>query len=136
MKQCKKCKKTKSVEDFCLRKRSSDGRQPWCRICSTKIFKSYYKDNPEAYRVRAKKVLDETFELVKSLKDNQPCTDCGVRYPYYVMDYDHLDSSIKEDNIGNLIKSGKKKVLDEIKKCELVCSNCHRQRTYNRNSGS
>lgn len=50
------------------------------------------------------------------------------------MDFDHLDPSTKTASISKLSKwrGNKEKLLEEIAKCELVCSNCHRQRTHDR----
>lgn len=65
---------------------------------------------------------------------SKPCTDCGISYPWYVMDFDHLPQYQKDFGIREAITAGK--TLDEVKseiaKCELVCANCHRIRTYNR----
>ena len=72
---------------------------------------------------------------INRIKD-RPCMDCGVKYPPYVMDFDHRAKQNKEINIGRMIGGGwsKGKVDKEISKCDLVCSNCHRIRTYGANS--
>ena len=72
---------------------------------------------------------DKLRQQLRDLKENQPCVDCGVYYPYYVMDFDHGDS----DKIAGVAKLAGKNVyaaLRETKKCEIVCANCHRIRTY------
>jgi L-lysine 2,3-aminomutase len=57
--------------------------------------------------------------------------DCGVSYPYYVMDFDHRDPAKKKDGVATLVKKGNvKRLLEEIDKCDVVCSNCHRERTH------
>jgi hypothetical protein len=68
------------------------------------------------------------------MKNNRPCADCGVRYPHYVLDYDHRPGCQKRANLSILVKRGAKKevLLAEIAKCDLVCANCHRARTYQR----
>ena len=67
------------------------------------------------------------------LKD-LPCTDCGARYPHYVMEWDHLPERGDKTEIIQLVKSGAPKecTLAELAKCELVCANCHKERTYRR----
>jgi lysyl-tRNA synthetase class I len=48
------------------------------------------------------------------------------------MDFDHVRGR-KHKNVSELIDSlSKKKIDEEIAKCEVVCSNCHRIRTHNR----
>ncbi len=69
---------------------------------------------------------------MQALKDNQPCTDCKVRYSYYVMQYDHIGTD-KTLAVSRLIaRASWARVLEEIAKCELVCSNCHAERTHQR----
>ncbi|KKT77469.1 MAG: hypothetical protein UW73_C0019G0004 [Microgenomates group bacterium GW2011_GWB1_44_8] len=49
------------------------------------------------------------------------------------MDFDHRDRKTKLDNINKMINHhsySKEKILNEIKKCDLVCANCHRMRSY------
>jgi len=60
--------------------------------------------------------------------------DCGIIYPYYVMDFDHVRGR-KNANVMELVSTLSKKRIDqEIAKCEIVCSNCHRYRTHSRKS--
>lgn len=62
---------------------------------------------------------------------SQPCADCGVQYPYYVMQFDHLGD--KEFNVGNVGPTGSRlRLLKEIEKCDVVCANCHAERTHQR----
>lgn len=68
-------------------------------------------------------------EYVNSLKDS-PCVDCGVRYPPYVMHFDHLDGSTKLFGISKI--PSRVKIDEEVLKCELVCANCHAERTHQR----
>lgn len=65
------------------------------------------------------------------LKNSTPCTDCKISYPYYMMEFDHLRD--KKHNLANMfLRSGMKKVIEEVAKCEIVCANCHKKRTYDR----
>lgn len=59
--------------------------------------------------------------------------DCGDIFPYFIMDFDHREGTRKKFNISMVSQfSTKKELLKEIKKCDLVCSNCHRIRTWMR----
>ena len=52
------------------------------------------------------------------------------------MQWDHLPGFEKRANVADLVKrSLKKQAEEEIKKCELVCANCHAIRTHNRAQG-
>lgn len=72
-------------------------------------------------------------ELIQKIKE-QPCSDCGKIFPYYVMDFDHLDPSTKINSISIMIqqRASSSKLMNEIAKCEVVCAVCHRIRSFNR----
>lgn len=46
------------------------------------------------------------------------------------MDFDHLDGSTKLAKVSSLTSF--QQILDEAAKCEVVCANCHRLRTWER----
>jgi hypothetical protein len=50
------------------------------------------------------------------------------------MDFDHLDASKKLRPVATLVERGYSlaRLLEEVSKCELVCSNCHRVRSWKR----
>lgn len=94
--------------------------------------KKHYENNKAYYHKKAEEHKDRVQEYVRSLKD-KPCEDCGVRYPHYIMDFDHREGSDKVRNIAAMVRrSSRKKLDEEIAKCDLVCSNCHRERTWQR----
>ena len=69
--------------------------------------------------------------LIREYKE-KPCTDCGVQYPYYVMQFDHV-RGVKEGEISRFMSNRQwKKALAEIEKCDVVCANCHMERTFRR----
>jgi hypothetical protein len=94
----------------------------------------HYIKHRGAYVLAQRKRQDALRAYIHSQKD-KPCADCGRRYPYYVMDFDHLRD--KKFQIGLLYRRGSWKLLkDEIAKCDVVCSNCHRIRTHERSAKS
>lgn len=97
------------------------------------VSRAHYHENKKSYLDRNKEAKKKGQELLRKMKEENPCTDCGEFYPYYVMDYDHLDGSTKIANVSHVLtKSGVAAMLREIEKCELVCANCHRVRTHRR----
>lgn len=65
---------------------------------------------------------------------NKPCKDCGHEFPSYVMDFDHVRGD-KKFEIGLRGRGSSLEALrEEIEKCDVVCSNCHRIRTFARKS--
>jgi len=80
-----------------------------------------------AVRERAPK----TYEFLLRLK-RKPCKDCRKTYPHYVMEFDHV-RGVKHFSICTGWKKHSIQVVkEELRKCELVCSNCHRIRTFSR----
>jgi len=68
--------------------------------------------------------------FINELK-NRPCTDCGKIFHPCAMDFDHIGDD-KVANIAKMVHFSREKLLEEIAKCELVCANCHRVRTFER----
>ena len=98
---------------------------------SRAAIRRHYYANKEMYLAKNKRRREELRRFINELKDATPCTDCGIRYPYYVMDFDHLRD--KSGTISNITKANNLRALKvEIEKCEIVCANCHRDRTYKR----
>lgn len=129
---CNKCNKEKSKTDFNKNTQKRDGLQTTCRECNREYLKNHYKNNIKYYKNKSNIYKREIYTKIARLKESKPCTDCGQCYPHYVMDFDHISNN-KKFNIAHLINSCDiTKLENEISKCELVCSNCHRIRTYNR----
>jgi len=96
---------------------------------------SYYlsEGQKEKTQERTQKVRRTLSETIRKIKEETPCADCGKNYPYYVMDFDHLeDKSFGISDAINRRRKSLKAVLEEIAKCEVVCANCHRGRTHSR----
>jgi hypothetical protein len=94
--------------------------------------KKHYDNNKEYYLQKNRAAQLRKVKFIQELKSSTPCTDCGKRYPYWVMDFDHLDGSSKDFNVSKMSTYGWARIQQEIDKCEIVCSNCHRERTHAR----
>jgi hypothetical protein len=70
--------------------------------------------------------------LVDTLKAS-PCLDCDRSFQACQMDFDHV-RGVKAGTISQMLGLPTAVVLAEIDKCDLVCANCHRIRTYARPS--
>lgn len=82
------------------------------------------------YRDRQANRYEEARALMAELK-SQPCVDCGGTFPWFCMDFDHVDPKTKVNSISQMFGSGSiKRILEEVAKCELLCCVCHRIRTF------
>ena len=77
----------------------------------------------------ARKQKQQYKKRLAEIKQASGCVDCGERNPI-VLDFDHLKD--KKYNISRMIHDGHSwaSIKKEIKKCEVVCANCHRIRTH------
>jgi hypothetical protein len=81
------------------------------------------------HRQEAAKVLQE----LHLLKEKRGCFDCRNKFPHYVLEFDHRPGEIKIDNVTRVLKNyGTEMAWKEVAKCDVVCSNCHKVRTYTR----
>lgn len=118
----------------CIKCGSERSGQSYCKPCANEIGRQNYQLNRERYIAQAKKRDEQLDRLILKHK-NQPCTDCDIQYPPYVMDFDHLGDEQKLYNISTMRRRRMAfhKIEAEIKKCEVVCANCHRERSNKRN---
>lgn len=83
--------------------------------------------------VRVKDKRSSKRKFIQEQKTGVACMDCGHEYPHFVMDFDHRPD---EEKLFEISKAAKSRSLEEIqsemKKCDLVCANCHRFRTWYR----
>lgn len=95
--------------------------------------KRYYEENKEKYRIATRSRRSIFRQHIESIKSDTPCHDCGIQYPPYIMDFDHVRGE-KRWNIGSQLQraSSLSDLQEEIDKCEIVCANCHRHRTHQR----
>lgn len=122
-KRCYSCRRLLPIEAFAvIRNRKVPGkefRNPRCSRC-----RAYrQKGSPRVQAMRA--WLSE--------QKARPCKDCGQVFPEVCMDFDHVVGE-KQWNIAAMIVGGRsfEQLKEEVSKCELVCSNCHRVRTAKR----
>ena len=136
MKRCPRCGETKPPGEFGARRPNSDATylRAYCRPCYKSIYQEYYKKNKALFTRRADRFHAAIRDLLRAAKE-KPCADCGRSFPYYVMEFDHREGETKCFNIADVMgpcRVGKKRLLAEIAKCDVVCANCHRERTYQR----
>ncbi len=135
-KVCAECDKRKLIKYFAANKGRRSGVQPYCRKCQKARMKSHYERNKDAYKARAYAAKKAVRDLIRSEK-NRPCMDCGNVFHFSAMDFDHRAPKEKRFSIGawGRPQSAIHKVRAEIAKCDVVCANCHRIRTYKSRNG-
>ncbi len=94
--------------------------------------KEFYERNKELTQQRTRDRRGKILAFVQEYKEARACVDCGTNYPYWILEFDHVHGE-KLGNISTMVKNcSMNAILEEIEKCDVVCSNCHRTRTRNR----
>lgn len=91
-----------------------------------------YLKNQKKIKARMKERKQNIQKFVQIYKEETPCSDCKNRFPYYVMDFDHVGEKNFELNKAVGRGFSLTRIVKEMALCEIVCSNCHRERTQNR----
>ena len=83
--------------------------------------------NPNDYVKQKERAIKRKLELI-SLKGGK-CELCGYNKNIGALEFHHLDPSIKMFNLDERHLSNRTidKILQEVEKCILVCSNCHKE---------
>lgn len=107
---CSYCKKEKCNSEF--HKKTPNQLHSKCKECKTKITKKrrdHFKQQCVDYK-------------------GERCQCCGYNACNHALDFHHIDPKVKSFSIGAWTKTKfTQEVLDELDKCVLVCSNCHRE---------
>lgn len=133
--ECNICHLTKPTSMF---HKKGAGFAYRCKECQSVYFKTYYKrhivNERQRLSTRNKLYRIKIRQLAHESKLNKPCADCGIIYNPVCMDYDHRPGTIKCFQISCVAHNWTsiKQLHDEIAKCDIVCANCHRMRTFKR----
>ncbi len=101
-------------------KRSTWRKKWWANLSIERKREKQIKANHRAKKIK---------EFIAKYKLSRGCKDCGYRKHHSALDFDHI-RGVKKLNVCFAKSISQAKI--EIKKCEVVCANCHRTRTYNR----
>lgn len=113
MKKCKYCGKTFPDDYFgvALTTPRKVFRRRKCRDC---------------YRATKQSLIEKHYRWISEYKQSRGCYRCG-NADSRVLDFHHKIEGTKSFTIGGLRREvGSEKLIKEIKKCIVVCANCHR----------
>lgn len=109
-----------------------EARSGYC----AKHYKLLYRNGDATLQKRASSTFGKSAaarkQWLQEYKLEKGCTDCGYNKHSAALDFDHLPGTVKKEAIRSGASFGWVALLEEIMKCEVVCSNCHRIRTYER----
>ncbi len=104
--------------------------------------RKWYDDNKiveqEKAKIRQAERRKEFKDWYENYKKDLKCERCGYDTHHAALDFHHRNPKDKKFTIGaEKVNCSKQELLEEIQKCEVICSNCHRILHYEeRNNGS
>lgn len=139
---CRKCHIEKESTEYHKNKNLKTGFATMCKICANEYNnsvrnpnygKEYYAKNKvtikKASRVFAKQQYRAGRLKILEYFMEHSCVSCGESNPV-VLEFHHTDPSTKLGCVSNLVKTKNWEiVLEEIRKCVVLCANCHRIET-------
>lgn len=138
MKVCTACQSTKQLTEYFIKDKKSGRLHSQCKQCYAAKRKLYYAEHYKKYgdkyrlRANARKALIRSqlrTQLLAYLSDKS-CVVCGMSDPR-TLDFDHLEQAEKSFGVAKAMSNIMPwdVILQEIKKCQILCANCHRIRT-------
>ena len=127
------------IENFPLRNRFTKRRQSYCIKCRSEMGKNWYANNKEYQKANARKHSTEYRDAMREFLWNYKLThSCqgpdGQGYPYnatdpVVLEFHHLHG--KDMAVSEMVTrfSSVERVAEELKRCQVLCANCHRRVT-------
>jgi hypothetical protein len=109
---CPHCKVEKSSSEF--HKRRDDDCSSYCKICLYQVQKS-------RWLLRKKEAVDLL---------GGKCCKCGYDKNLGALHFHHIDPNLKEYTWNKMRLMSWSNMIDELKKCILVCGNCHAEIHY------
>jgi hypothetical protein len=110
---CHRCKTEKPITEFYKTRRPENGKMRW--VCCKKC-------NQEAVLRRRKQLKVLAVEYM-----GNKCWGCGYDACSQALEFHHIDPSEKEFGIGTGDTKSWARIKEELAKCVMVCSNCHRE---------
>ncbi len=91
----------------------------------------HYRKNREAVIAAAQADKARRKKLWSEYKATLSCAKCGFSHPA-ALDFHHKDPATKEHSVHYLTAQRRyAKAREEVKKCIVLCANCHRIHHYN-----
>jgi hypothetical protein len=122
---CPRCEKKLSINNF---RKKGNAYQPYCIECNKKYGKEHYLNNRQYYYLENKRLRESRKKWFKGYRLTLECSKCGEKN-IACLDFHHKNALKKDIGIAEAVNRGWsiKRIEGEIKKCDVLCSNCHRK---------
>jgi len=129
MKLCKKCQQLLPLEQFSMNKAKKDNLDTKCKKCANLYSKQHYIENRQHYinKTKTQRQIRKLKNLttINNYKTNKGCKYCGEK-DVCCLDFHHISN--KSFTISERTSwICEENLMNEINKCIVLCSNCHRK---------
>ena len=102
------------------------------REAFNKLWRDWYRNNAQRKIAWQNRRRDEIRQWWRELKATKSCQQCGESAPE-CLHFHHRDPNEKEFSLGDVTKNrwSRRRILDEIAKCDVLCANCHLKHHWN-----
>ena len=135
MKTCAKCQST--FPNFIIKngKKVNFQRRKYCLSCSplgkhNTAQLEIHREKKSSYPYQKARGIKRKIELVNLLGGR--CKSCGYNKNLGALQFHHTNpnNKITQLDVRNLTNRKWSFIMEEVKKCELLCSNCHAEEHY------
>jgi hypothetical protein len=136
MRKCIRCTDWKDESEFNIRNQERGYLQSVCRDCQKHDGRDRYANDTdrvkEINRLARQRSKKEAERYIYHYLSQSACTDCG-EHDFSVLTFDHIKGQ-KRMNIPDMVSGGYSlnSIMEEVKKTEVVCFNCHMRREQKR----
>ena len=106
------------------------GQKEWNSLSYDMQYYYHNKNRQNYLKNKAQTINDRNRKYVDDIKRDSCCKECGEDHPA-TLDFHHQDGE-KTGNVSDLVKDeySIERIQEEIDKCIILCSNCHRKHHY------
>lgn len=128
MKNCTLCEEDRAETDFNFKVKKTGKRQNLCKFCTRSYYRQWDKDHPNRTAQRVTKRRKALSKWYQAFKTTLTCSHCPENHPA-CLEFHHLNPKSKDVHLSLAVNRGwsKERIMKEIAKCIVLCSNCHRK---------
>ena len=75
--------------------------------------------------LRNRKLRESRGRWLDIYKRKKGCEMCGYKADATALQFDHIDRSTKVNSISNMRHFNLSTLIQELRKCRVLCANCH-----------
>lgn len=137
MASCCRCGETQEDRFYpsVLKRGTANG--VWCKACHVEYGRKRVEADRDHFLKYQRKRRETVLDQLAALRAEKGCETCGEKHPA-CLDYHHRDGEQKKFSISQEAARNNRNLeylKEEIAKCAILCSNCHRKHHWESRTG-